>query len=44
MELPDPLIALFRKHKLFQEAERVAARQLWHDEGWVYSRNRTAAR
>jgi integrase len=36
--LPDPLIALFTKHKLLQEAERITARQLWHDEGWVFAK------
>ena len=36
--LPDPLIALFRTHKRKQDAERVAARQLWHDEGWVFAK------
>jgi integrase len=38
MGLPDPLIALFRTHKLAQDAERVKARQLWHDEGWVFAK------
>lgn len=36
--LPDPLIALFRTHKQKQDAERETARQLWHDEGWVFAR------
>lgn len=36
--LPDPLIALFRTHKQKQDAEREIARQLWHDEGWVFAR------
>ncbi len=38
MGLPDPLIALFRKHKRLQDEERVKARQLWHEEGWVFAR------
>jgi integrase len=36
--LPDPLIDLFRAHKLAQDAERLAARQLWQDEGWVFAK------
>ena len=36
--LPDPLIGLFRTHKQKQDAEREMARQLWHDEGWVFAR------
>ena len=36
--LPDPLIALFRTHKQKQDAERKLARQLWHDEGWVFAK------
>lgn len=36
--LPDPLVTLFREHKRKQDAERVAARQLWHDEGWMFAR------
>jgi integrase len=35
--LPDPLIVLLKTHKEAQEAERTAARQLWHDEGWVFA-------
>jgi integrase len=35
--LPDPLIVLLKTHKEAQEAERAAARQLWHDEGWVFA-------
>ena len=31
-------IALFRRHREKQDAEREAARQLWHDEGWVLAR------
>ena len=38
MGLPDPLIAMLRKHKVLQEAERVTARQLWHDEGWAFAK------
>ncbi len=36
--LPDPLIAPFKTHKRKQEAERGIARQLWHDEGWVFAK------
>jgi integrase len=36
--LPDPLIALLRAHREKQAAERTAARQLWHDEGWVFAK------
>jgi integrase len=36
--LPDPLIRLLRTHREHQEAERIAARQLWHDEGWVFAK------
>ena len=36
--LPGPLIALFRAHKQKQDAEREIARQLWHEEGWVFAR------
>ena len=32
------MIALFKTHKRKQDAERVAARQLWHDEGWVFAK------
>ena len=38
MGLPDPLIALFEKHKRIQDEERVKGRQLWHDEGWVFAK------
>jgi integrase len=31
--LPDPLIVLLKAHREAQDAERTAARQLWHDEG-----------
>ena len=36
--LPDPLIVLLKVHRETQEAERAAARQLWHDEGWVFTK------
>ena len=36
--LPEPLIVLMRVHRNNQEAERTAARQLWHDEGWVFTK------
>jgi integrase len=35
--LPDPLIVLLKAHKQVQDSERTAARQLWHDEGWVFA-------
>jgi integrase len=35
--LPDELVELLRTHKLEQDAERVAARQLWEDGGWVFA-------
>jgi integrase len=36
--LPDPLMALFKTHKRKQDVEREIARQLWHDEGWVFAK------
>jgi integrase len=36
--LPEPLIVLLRVHRVNQEYERTAARQLWHDEGWVFAK------
>jgi integrase len=36
--LPDPLIELFKTHRRKQNAEREAARQLWHDGGWVFAK------
>lgn len=36
--LPPPLVALLRKHRADQEAEREAARQLCQDEGWVFAK------
>jgi integrase len=36
--LPDPLIVLLKVHRTGQEAERQAARQLWHEEGWVFAK------
>lgn len=35
--LPPQLVALLRKHRADQEAERATARQLWRDEGWVFA-------
>jgi integrase len=35
--LPEPLVALLRKHRAEQDAERAAARQLWRDERWVFA-------
>jgi integrase len=37
--LPDPLITLLRTHREHQATERVAARQLWCDEGWVFAKH-----
>jgi integrase len=36
--LPDPVIVLLKVHQATQDAERVAARQLWHDEGWLFAK------
>jgi integrase len=35
--LPPQLLALLRKHWAKQDQERALARQLWHDEGWVFA-------
>lgn len=35
--LPAQLVALLEEHRAEQEAERVLARQLWADEGWVFT-------
>lgn len=35
--LPPQLVELLREHKAEQERERAAARQLWHDEGWLFA-------
>jgi integrase len=35
--LPPQLIALLRAHRIEQEQESALARQLWHDEGWVFA-------
>jgi integrase len=35
--LPPQLVALLRAHRAEQERERAIARQLWHDEGWVFT-------
>jgi integrase len=35
--LPDPLVVLLKVHREKQDAERAAARQMWHDEGWVFT-------
>lgn len=35
--LPAPLVALLRKHRTEQNAERTVARQLWRDVGWVFA-------
>jgi integrase len=36
--LPEPLIVLMGIHRETQDAERAVARQLWHDEGWVFAK------
>jgi integrase len=36
--LPDPVIVLLRVHQDMQDGERQAARQLWRDEGWVFTK------
>jgi integrase len=36
--LPDPVIVLLKVHQEKQAAEREAARQLWHEEGWVFTK------
>jgi integrase len=35
--LPPQLVALLRAHHVEQQRERVNARQLWHDEAWVFA-------
>jgi integrase len=35
--LPAELVELLRAHREEQDAERRTARQLWHDEGWVFA-------
>lgn len=35
--LPPPLVVLLRSHRAGQAAERAKARELWHDEGWVFA-------
>jgi integrase len=36
--LPEPVILILKVHRERQDAERLAARQLWHDEGWVFAK------
>jgi integrase len=36
--LPEPVIVLLGGHQEVQNAEREAARQLWHEEGWVFAK------
>ena len=36
--LPHPVIVLLKVHRETQNAERAAARQLWHEEGWVFAK------
>ncbi|MGH3867255.1 MAG: tyrosine-type recombinase/integrase [Pseudonocardiaceae bacterium] len=35
--LPPQVVHLFRAHQAEQERERLAARQLWHDGGWLFA-------
>lgn len=35
--LPPQLVDLLAKHKARQDAERVAAEDTWHDEGWLFA-------
>ena len=35
--LPPQLVALLRNHRAEQEQEQAEARELWHDEGWVFA-------
>ena len=35
--MPEPLVALLVEHREDQECERLAARQLWQDGGWVFA-------
>ena len=35
--LPPQLVALLRTHRIEQQQERAAARQLWQDEGWAFA-------
>jgi Phage integrase family len=35
--IPPQLVALLGAHRAEQEQERAIARQLWHDEGWVFA-------
>lgn len=35
--LPEPLVGLLVEHRQAQERERLAARQLWKDGGWVFA-------
>jgi integrase len=36
--LPDPVIVLLKVHQEKQAAEREAARQLWHEGGWAFTK------
>jgi integrase len=35
--LPPQLVQLLREHQAEQARERAAARQLWHDDGWLFA-------
>ena len=37
MGLPDPLIALLREHRARQDADRLAACDLWQEAGYVFT-------
>lgn len=36
--IPRPLIELLKSHRAVQDDEKATARQLWHDEGWVFAK------
>ncbi|QXJ23068.1 site-specific integrase [Actinomadura graeca] len=38
IDLPAPLLELLKQHKAQQDAERVTARQLWKDKGYVFAK------
>src|SRR5206468_8835169 len=37
ISLPPQLIELLREHQTQQDRERAAARQLWHEGGWLFA-------
>lgn len=36
--IPGPVVELLKAHREAQDVERTVARQLWHDEGWVFAK------